>query len=143
MFKFEVKLLPGGKLPERGSLEDAGIDVYAAESKTIDPGEITKIPLGFKTQFSFRYVALIKDRSGLALRGLHVLAGVIDSGYRGEWQVVMVNLSKHPLGIQLHQKIAQILVIPISHSPLVEVDELNLTERGEKGFGSSDIIPEI
>jgi dUTP pyrophosphatase len=83
------------------------------------------------------YVGLVWDKSGISLRGVHRLAGVIDSGYRGEVRVVMVNLGNEAFVIEKGMKIAQLLVQPVTEVKVVETEELETTSRGEEGFGST------
>ncbi len=83
------------------------------------------------------YVGLVWDKSGISLKGVHRLAGVIDSGYRGEVRVVMVNLGDEPYVIEKGMKIAQLLVQPVTEVKVVETEELENTSRGEEGFGST------
>jgi dUTP pyrophosphatase len=83
------------------------------------------------------YVGLVWDKSGISLRGVHRLAGVIDSGYRGEVRVVMVNLGNEAFVIEKGMKIAQLLVQPVTEVKIVETEELETTSRGEEGFGST------
>ncbi len=83
------------------------------------------------------YVGLVWDKSGISLRGVHRLAGVIDSGYRGEVRVVMVNLGNEAFVIEKGMKIAQLLVQPATEVKVVEAEELETTSRGEEGFGST------
>jgi dUTP pyrophosphatase len=83
------------------------------------------------------FVGLIWDKSGLSLRGVHRLAGVVDAGYRGEVRVVLANLSREPFAIQRGMKIAQMLIQPVATVEVVEAEELGGTSRGEGGFGSS------
>jgi len=83
------------------------------------------------------YMGLVWDKSGVSLRGVHRLAGVIDSGYRGEVKVVLVNLSEEPFVISKGMKIAQLLIQHVTAVKVVEVEDLGGTPRGEGGFGST------
>ena len=129
-------------IPTRGSLQAAGSDLYAClnDAITIMPGETANIPLGFKTEFEEGYVALVYARSGLACkRGLAPAnkVGVIDSDYRGEWLVALHNHSGNPQIIAHNERIAQVVFQKIEKAEFEEVEELNDTERGEGGFGST------
>lgn len=104
------------------------------------PGETINIPLGFSTEFSDEYAALIYARSGLSCRqGLAPAdkVGVIDSDYRGEWVVAIHNHSGNPQIISSNERVAQVVFQPIAHPVFTEVEELTETERGERGFGST------
>ena len=85
------------------------------------------------------HVGLIWDKSGISLRGVHKLAGVVDAGYRGEVRVVMANLGREPYEIKAGMKIAQMLVQPVSEVAIVESGSLDDTSRGEGGFGSTGL----
>lgn len=85
------------------------------------------------------FVGLIWDKSGISLKGVHRLAGVVDAGYRGEVQVVMINLGKEPFAIKKGMKIAQMLIQPVVPVEIIESDSLDDTSRGEGGFGSTGL----
>ncbi len=126
--------------PEYKSDEAAGADLYSCEYHKIAPGETVTIGLGFKTEFEPDYVALICARSGLAIRdGLAPAnkVGVIDSDYRGEWKVALHNHSNEFREVNIGDRIAQMVLVPVIHPSIAEVSEEDLsnTERGEGGFG--------
>ena len=101
-------------------------------------GQRYKFSTGIKIQIPDGYGMILKDRSGLADKyGLHVLAGVIDNGYRGELEILLVNLSHQSMQILPGDRIAQAILVPLIDAEVEEVDELSETERGEKGFGAS------
>ncbi|MEX1997870.1 MAG: dUTP diphosphatase [Candidatus Andersenbacteria bacterium] len=138
MIKFRVKkLAPGAKLPTKHIATDAGIDIYTNESKTLKPSETYLFSTGIAVEFSPGYVALLWDRSGLGSKGIHRLAGVIDSGYRGEWKVVLLNTTKKSFTIHKGDKIVQCIMQKFEPVKIMEVKKLRLTKRGSKGFGSS------
>lgn len=138
MVPFHVKkLAPNAKIPAKGNPTDAGIDVFTNESYTLAPGEVHAFSTGIAVAIPDGYVALIWDRSGLGVKGVHRLAGVIDSGYRGEWKIVLVNLSKEPVEVKTGDKIAQCVLQEFEQADIAEVDSLPESIRGEKGFGSS------
>jgi len=117
---------------------DAGFDLRAAEETTLAPGERKCIATGIRVAVPQGYAGLIWDRSGLAARrGLHVFAGVVDAGYRGEVKVVLQNCGKEPFRVERNMRIAQMLVQPVAHARLEFVDTLEETSRGEGGFGST------
>lgn len=95
------------------------------------------IPTGIQVAIPEGYVGLIWDKSGLSLQAVHRLAGVIDSGYRGEIRIVMANLAPDPFHIKKGMKIAQMLIQPVSEVEVQEVEALEDTDRGEDGFGST------
>ncbi|MFQ5720918.1 MAG: dUTP diphosphatase [Candidatus Aminicenantales bacterium] len=125
------------KLPSYSHQGDAGLDVFSVVDCTLKSQEVRAIPTGIQMAIPKGFVGLVWDKSGLSLKGVHRLAGVIDSGYRGEVKVVMVNLSQQPFEIKKGMKIAQILIQPVTGVKVVEVEELEKTARGEKGFGST------
>lgn len=124
-------------LPSYQHMGDAGLDLRAVEACVVQKGKSEVIPTGIKIAIPSGYVGLIKDRSGLASKyGIHTLAGVIDSGYRGELAVVLCNLGGEDFYVDVGMRIAQLLIIPVAS---VEVKEgtLDRTSRGEKGWGST------
>ena len=125
------------KLPQYGHKGDAGLDLFSSVDFVLAEGQVEAIPTGIKIAVPEGYVGLVWDKSGVSLRGVHRLAGVIDSGYRGEVKVVMINLSHEAFVIERGMKIAQMLVQPIAKVDIVEVDNLDETSRGEGGFGST------
>ena len=127
-------------LPRRMRDGDAGFDLYSVETVFIEPGEIVTIPTGIAVELPPNTCMILKDRSGLALKGLHILAGVIDENYRGEIKVVMVNLSKNRITLSRGTRVTQALILPYLSPEIVEVDTLSDTERGDKGFGSSGLF---
>ena len=86
------------------------------------------------------HVGLVWDKSGISLKGIHRLAGVVDAGYRGEVRVVMVNLGTEPFEIKPGMKIAQMLIQPVEAPTIVESDTLDDTSRGAGGFGSTGLF---
>ena len=125
------------KLPRYGHKGDEGLDIFSSVDFFLAEGQVEAIPTGINIAVTEGSVGLIWDKSGVSLRGVHRLAGVIDSGYRGEVKVVMVNLSHKPFVIDRGTKIAQMLVQPITKVDVVEVNDLDETSRGEGGFGST------
>jgi dUTP pyrophosphatase len=125
------------KLPSYGHLGDAGLDLFSADDVVLEKCQVLDIPTGIKVAVPEGYVGLVWDKSGVSLRGVHRLAGVIDSGYRGEVKVVLVNLSDEPFVISKGMKIAQLLIQPVTTVKVVEVEDLEETPRGEGGFGST------
>ena len=136
------KLRENAVLPTFGSPEAAGADLYAclASPVTVAPGETAFIPTGLAMELPVGYVGLVYARSGLACkRGLAPAnkVGVIDSDYRGEIAVGLVNLSDAPYTVQPGDRIAQLMVTPVVQPRVHLVPELGETERGVGGFGST------
>ncbi|MBI5037894.1 MAG: dUTP diphosphatase [Candidatus Kerfeldbacteria bacterium] len=126
------------KLPVHGRPGDAGLDLFAPEDVIIPPHERKQIPLGFAMEIPSEYVALVWDRSGMAAKmGIHSMAGVIDSTYRGEIKLVLYNTTNEPYQINAGDKVAQMVIQRHETVSFTEVDELSETERGEQGFLSS------
>jgi dUTP pyrophosphatase len=127
------------KLPEYKRDGDAAFDVSSVEELIIKPGEWKAIPIGIASEFPKDWFISFRDRSGLALNhGLHVLGGVLDSGYRGEWKIILINHGKKNYKIEVGERVAQAILHWAPQIEIVEVDELTESEeRGEKGFGSS------
>lgn len=138
MILFKVKKLsPDATLPTKNNPSDAGIDIYTNESHTLKPGETYVFATGIAVEFSRGYVALLWDRSGFGSKGIHRLAGVIDSGYRGEWKVVLVNLTEQPYVIKAGDKVIQCVMQRFEPVRIKEVNKLSETARASAGFGSS------
>ena len=136
--KLKVKRIhEDAKLPLYQHKGDAGLDIFSSIDCVLEKGEVKPVSSGIKVAIPEGYVGLIWDKSGISLKGVHRLAGVVDSGYRGEVKVVMVNLGDEPFVIEKGMKIAQILIQPINEVEVVEVEELEETSRGEEGFGST------
>lgn len=140
-FKF-AKIDENAQIPVYKSIGSAGADLYACNSIWIAPHKSATIHLGIKSEFPPTYVALIFARSGLASKeGLAPAnkVGVIDSDYRGEWQVVLYNHSDSYRQIKIGDRVAQVVFQQVHHALFEEVpvDELSDTSRGEGGFGST------
>lgn len=132
------RLRPEARSPHYGHLGDAGMDVFSCEEYVLQPGERRRFPLGFALEFPSTYVALIWDKSGLAFEhGIHTIGGVIDSSYRGEFHVILINSGNRPYEIRVGDKIAQLLIQPIETATIEVVDSLSNTGRGDQGFGST------
>ncbi|MFP4082804.1 MAG: dUTP diphosphatase [Candidatus Aminicenantes bacterium] len=125
------------KLPQYSHKGDAGLDIFSAVDCVLEAEEVKPIPTGIQVAVPEGFVGLIWDKSGISLKGVHRLAGVIDSGYRGEVKVVMVNFGDKPFTVKKGMKIAQMLVQPVAEVKVLETENLEKTPRGEKGFGST------
>lgn len=132
------KLRDDAIIPSYANKGDAGMDLYTVESFDLEPMERKTIPLGFAVEIPTGYAGLIWDKSGLSHKyGIKTFGGVIDSSYRGEWHVGVMNLSNRFFRFEKGQKVAQLLIQKIETVELKETKTLSNTERGQKGFGSS------
>lgn len=140
------RLTETAKLPTFAKPGDAGADLYWDEGSdylmthTIEPGERFLADTGIAIELPEGYEAQVRSRSGLALKhGLMVLnsPGTIDSGFRGQIKVILLNTSNKPVEITNGERIAQLVVAPVQPVSYLEVEELSDTERGEGGFGST------
>jgi len=134
------RIKPNAKLPQRAHEGDAGLDLFSADYYSILPGESVVVSTGIKMAIPAGYAGLIWDKSGIAKSGIHTTAGVIDSSYRGEIMVNMINLSEDIYNIAPGQKIAQILIQPAPNLEIEEAKINDLTDRDDNGFGSSGIF---
>jgi dUTP pyrophosphatase len=142
-FQVQFKRLQGHEdipLPQKMSELASGFDLYAAlaEPVTLGPGERALIPTGFALAIPAELEAQIRPRSGLALKhGITSLnsPGTIDADYRGEVKVLLINHGSEPFTVQHQERIAQMVFQLVPRVHLVEVDELDYTERGTGGFG--------
>ena len=135
------KLRPDAVLPQRAYGGDAGLDLAACERVELGPGERATVGTGLAVAIPEGYAGFVQPRSGLAMRnGITIVnsPGLVDSGYRGELQVVLLNTdNREPFVVEPGMRIAQLVVVPIPELELVELDELPDSERGVRGFGSS------
>lgn len=129
---------PGGALPEYGSEGAAGADLRASAALVIPPGERAAVPTALRLEIPRGHVGLVWPRSGLAVRhGIDTLAGVIDSDYRGEVKVVLVNHGGEPFAIAPGDRVAQLLIQPAERAEFRAADDVAETGRGSGGFGST------
>ena len=128
---------PEAKLPTYAHLGDVGMDVYSLETKTLAPMERHTFFVGFGMEFETGYAAIVKDKSGVSKAGIHTMGGVYDAGYRGEYNVHVINLSDVSYTVEKGNKIAQIIIYPIVIADLFETEELSDSSRGEGRFGST------
>ena len=132
----------GIEAPKYAKPGDAGMDLRAATDVWMRPGQIFNMPTGVRVAIPEGYVGDVRPRSGLASKlGITVVntPGTIDSGYRGVIGVPLINLGKEPHAISRGDRIAQLVIAPIAVCDIEVVDELDDTERGDGGFGSSGI----
>jgi len=136
-----TRLRENAVLPHRAYEGDAGLDLASCERVTLAPGERAFVGTGLAVAIPEGYAGFVQPRSGLAARhGISVVnsPGLVDSGYRGELRVVLLNTdAREPFTVEPGMRIAQLVVLPVPSVTLVEVDELSESERGVRGFGSS------
>ena len=143
MIDIRLKRLPDGEglpLPSYASGGAAGLDVVAAEDVTLAPGARHAVATGFALAIPEGYEVQVRPRSGLALKhGITCLntPGTIDSDYRGEVKVILANLGSEPFEVRRGERIAQLVPAPVLRAAFLEVDDLDSTERGAGGFGST------
>ena len=136
--KIKIKRLnPEAKLPNYANPGDVGLDLYSLEEITIQPGEHARFWNGFALEFPEGFAAIVKDKSSISKAGLHTMGGVFDAGYRGEYNVHLVNLSDKPYTVEKGHKVAQLIIFPVAIAELEEVSELSDSSRGEGRFGST------
>lgn len=136
-----TRLRDDAVLPERAYSGDAGLDLAACERHELGPGERALVGTGLAVAIPAGHAGFVQPRSGLAAKhGLTVVnsPGLVDSGYRGEIRVVLLNTdARAPFVVEPGMRIAQLVVLPVPELDPVEVDELPESERGVRGFGSS------
>lgn len=119
---------------------NAGFDLYACEEGLVMPNQRKIVPVGISTSFERDYYMRVAPRSGLAAKsGIDVLAGVIDSSYRGEWMVILYNTTTVPYAYKVGDRIAQAIPELISTEHFEFVESLEESDRGVKGFGSTGV----
>lgn len=134
----------GAIIPEYKSVGAAGCDVCAflSEPFVLEPGEYAAIPTGLSMEIPVGFEVQVRPRSGLAAKnGITVLnsPGTIDSDYRGEVKIILINHGNSPFAINNGDRIAQLVVASVSSAIFVEVDSLSETDRGQGGFGSTGV----
>lgn len=138
-----LRLDPELPLPAYAHDGDAGMDLYAAEHCTLQPGERSLVATGIAVAIPEGYAGFVQPRSGLAIRqGLSLVntPGLIDSHYRGEIKVIAINLDPATaIEIKRGDKLAQLVIQPVTRVALVEVEGLDETARGAGGFGSTGV----
>jgi dUTP pyrophosphatase len=137
----KVKLLNEHAVaPERGSVGAIGYDLFASDNTIIPMGAYGMVPTGIAVAIPEGHYGRVAPRSGLAAKnGIDVLAGVIDADYRGEVKVILINHGREPLRVERGQRIAQLILERASVFPVKLCAELDDTQRGESGFGSTGV----
>jgi dUTP pyrophosphatase len=138
-----VRLRPEAALPAQAYPGDAGLDLAACERVELAPGERAVVPTGIAVAVPAGYAGFVQPRSGLAARaGITIVnsPGLIDPGYRGELEVVLLNTDRERTFVaEPGDRIAQLVVVPVPAVEVVEAEELDESERGVRGFGSSRV----
>lgn len=135
-----VKLSGDAIMPTKSHDYDAGWDLYAIEHATLMPGVHAVLPTGVRMAIPAGFAGLIWPRSGMAAKhGIDTLAGVVDAGYRGEVKVSLINHGHDPVEIKPGDRIAQMIIQLISMDDMSSVDDLDNTDRGHGGFGSTGV----
>jgi dUTP pyrophosphatase len=134
------RLHPDAKLPRyahTGPWGDLAADLYSVHAATVEPRQTALVATGLAMAFPENYGALVEDRSGLAVKGITTLAGVIDPGYRGELKVVLTNVTDSAITLAAGDRVAQLRIVQKLQATFEEVDDLDATHRGDGGFGST------
>jgi dUTP pyrophosphatase len=139
-----LRVREGARVPDRAYTGDAGLDLATCDPITLAPGQRAVVPTGIAVAIPEGYAGFVQPRSGLAARhGIAVVnsPGLIDSGYRGEIQVVILNTDREQtFTATAGERIAQLVVLPVPQLSVREVDALPDSERGVRGFGSSRAV---
>ena len=134
-------LIASGEVPQYAHPGDAGADLHSAESHTLAPGGRATVGTGVTIALPNGFAAFVVPRSGLAARhGITIVnsPGTVDAGYRGEIRVTLLNTDpEHPFDIEIGDRIAQLIVMPVSRARFIPVESLPGSHRGESGFGST------
>jgi dUTP pyrophosphatase len=131
------KLKPEAKVPSYAHPGDVGLDLYSLEEKTLAPGEHYHFWVGVALEFPVGYAGIIMDKGSISKAKLHTMGGVFDAGYRGEYNVHLVNLGHEPYTVEPGDKIAQLVMCPVEIAKIEETDTLEESARGEGRFGST------
>lgn len=134
---FQVQILDTVTPPARQTDGAAGYDICAPTSVNVPPGAREKIPTGIVVGIPKGHVGFLKTRSSMALAGIDVAGGVIDSDYRGEVAVILHNTTSSAYHVPAGRRIAQLVVLPVFTAPVQIVTDLDATVRGSGGFGST------
>lgn len=136
IIKFKL-LHKDAKLPFYAHDDDAAFDLFTTASETIKKGEIKIFPTGIASEIPKGWFVSFRGRGSMSMKGIDVFAGVVDAGYRGEWQVMLANAAGKKYRVEKGDKIAQGILQPAPQAKIVEVKKLAASKRGEKGFGST------
>ena len=134
----KFKLLDNrAKLPSYSHKTDAGFDLFTPQKIVVKKRRFELISLGIASEIPKNSYVQIFGKSGLSAKGLHLMGGVIDSGYRGEWKVIIANLGKKDYKFLSGDKVAQGILLPARQAKIIEVKKLKDSDRGKNGFGST------
>ncbi len=136
----KIVLLDGGAVPQYATTESAGVDLKTTIDVSIDRFQRVLVPTGIKLEIPSGFEAQVRPRSGLAIKhGLSIVnsPGTIDSDYRGEIQIILINLGESVVKIEKGERIAQLVFAPVVQVDFQVADQLNDSERGSGGFGST------
>ena len=132
------RMHPDAIMPNYAHPGDVGLDLFSLEDCLLKPGERKIFLVGFALEFPEGYAAIVKDKSSLPKNaGIHTMGGVFDAGYRGEYNVNLINLGEESYKIEKGNKIAQLVIFPVVIATLEEASELSETSRGDGRFGST------
>lgn len=143
----KIEVMPGNEdlgLPAYATEGSAGMDLKAAltDPLTLKPGERGVVPTGLKMAIPSGFEGCVRPRSGLAMKqGLTLTnaPGTVDSDYRGEVKVLVINLGQEPVILKRGERIAQLLISPVAHAQIVKVEQVDDTQRGAGGFGHTGV----
>jgi len=124
-------------MPKYAHPGDVGLDIFSLEEKVLKPGEHYLFWVGFALEFETGYAAIVKDKGSISKANLHTMGGVYDAGYRGEYNIHIVNLGSEPYTVSKGDKIAQLIIYPVVIAEIEEVAELSESSRGAGRFGST------
>jgi dUTP pyrophosphatase len=138
------KFFHDASLPEYMMESDVGLDLRAKESVVLRPMEQKRVRTGIAIKIPEGHVGLVRDRAGIVSKmNVHTAAGTFDPDYRGEVSVVLINFSDVPVEIEEGMRIAQLVIMPVTKVKVKEVDKLPITERYDRGFGSTGLKEKI
>jgi len=132
-----IEASDGATMPRRATAGSAGIDVYASADCTLAPGKVTAVSTGIRMHIPSGYYVQLVSRSGFAVKNIITVAGLIDSDYRGEIKVLLLNLNDRPFHIYAETRVTQMVICQVNKLPLVADTITDDTERGSGGFGST------
>lgn len=134
------KIVSNAEIPSYAYSTDVGFDLRAITSQKLLPGEQKEFKTGLIFEIPKGYVGLVRDRAGIISKmGVHTCAGTFDPGFRGEITIFLVNMSEETQFVDEGMRIAQIILLPVVKPKIVEVKKIESTERGTKGFGSTEM----
>lgn len=135
--KFKL-LVNEARKPKKAHPDDAGFDIFSAQAGTVEPKAWLDFRTGISMQLPLGFYGKFASRSGLAFKhDIHCFHGTIDNGYRGEMVIRLFNYGNEPFRVEIGDKIAQLVILPYLIADSIVVDELDMTERGNNGFGST------